>query len=109
MLVLIGGAISLILGIIGVIEWRHEFGIILKGTVPVTLLLGGALALYIGYDELQEKLREERQRQEEKLEKAREEIEMIKARAELYREEIERLKEQARERGKVIDSSGETG
>ena len=109
MSVLIGGAISLILGIIGVIGWRGDFYTVLKGTVPITLLLGGALALYIGYDELQEKLREERQRQEEKLEKAREEIEMIKAKAELYREELERLKEQTREREKTINSSGETG
>ena len=101
MSVLIGGAISVILGIIGLIGWRHEFAIILKGTVPLILLLGGVLALYVGYDELQEKLREEKQRQEEKLEKAREEIEMIKARAELYREELERLKEETREREKI--------
>jgi uncharacterized membrane protein len=101
MSVLIGGAISVILGIIGLIEWRHEFGIILKGTVPLILLLGGVLVLYVGYDELQEKLREEKQRQEEKLEKARGEIEMIKARAELYREELERLKEETREREKI--------
>lgn len=104
MSVLIGGAISVILGIIGIIEWRHEFAIILKGVVPLILLLGGVLALYVGYDELQEKLREEKQRQEEKLEKAREEIEMIKARAELYREELEKLKEGTRERGKNINS-----
>jgi len=101
MSVLIGGAISVILGIIGLIEWRHEFGIILKGVVPLILLLGGVLALYVGYDELQEKFREEKQKQEEKLEKAREEIEMIKARAELYREELERLKEETREREKI--------
>jgi len=101
MSVLIGGAISVILGIIGVIAWWEQFGIILKGSVPITLLLGGALALYIGYDELQEKLREEKQGQEEKLEKAREEIEIIKARAELYREELDRLKEETREREKI--------
>lgn len=98
MLVLIGGVISVILGILGVIGWRHEFGTVLKGAVPITLLLGGALALYIGYNELQEKLRKDRQRQKEELEKAKEEIETMKAKAELYREEIERLKEQAKEK-----------
>lgn len=101
MSVLIGGAISLILGIIGLVEWRYEFAIILKGAVPLVLLLGGVLALYVGYDELQETLQEEKQRQEEKLEKAREEIETIKARAELYREEIEKLKEETGKKEKT--------
>ena len=101
MSVLIGGAISVILGIIGVIEWRDDFGTVLRGVVPVALLLGGVIALYIGYDEIQEKLREEKQKQEEKLEKAREEIEMIKARAELYREELEKIKKETMEREKT--------
>jgi NADH:ubiquinone oxidoreductase subunit B-like Fe-S oxidoreductase len=55
--------------------------------------LGGALAVYVGIDELQEKIREERQRQEEKLVKAQEEIELVKAQAERYKEELDKLKE----------------
>jgi hypothetical protein len=101
MSVLIGGAIAVILGIIGIIEWRADFAVVLRGTVPLILLLGGVIALYVGYDELQEKLREDKQGQEEKLEKARQEIEMIKAKAELYREELERIKEETREREKI--------
>ncbi|MFA4916814.1 MAG: hypothetical protein WC560_09105 [Syntrophales bacterium] len=97
MSVIIGGAISLILGLIGIMGWSHEFFIILKGTVPIVLLLGGTLALYIGYDELRENIREDKNEQEEKLKKAQEEMEEIKNRAELYREELERLKEKAGE------------
>ena len=100
MSVLIGGAISVILGIIGIIEWRSDFAVVLRGTGPLFLLLGGVIALYVGYDDLQEKLREDKRGQEEKLEKARQEIEMIKAKAELYREELEKIKEETRGREK---------
>jgi hypothetical protein len=90
---IIGGAIAVVLGVIGLIEWRGELFIIIKGALPVVLVLGGVLALYVGYDDLQEKLKEEKQKQDEKLEQAREEIEMIRAKAELYKEELDRLKE----------------
>jgi hypothetical protein len=90
---IIGGAIALILGIIGLIEWRSDLLILVKGALPIMLLMGGILALYVGYDDFQEKLKEDKQKQDEKLEKAREEIEMIRAKAELYREELDRMKE----------------
>ena len=90
---IIGGAIAVVLGIIGLIEWRGELFIIIQGAIPVLLVLGGVLALYVGYDDFQEKLKEEKQKQDEKLEQAREEIEMIRAKAELYKEELDRLKE----------------
>ena len=97
MTLLMGGAIASILGLVGLIVWIKDFLILLKGALPLLLLLGGVLAAYIGFDEIQSKLREEREKQEEELTKAREEIEMIKAKAEQYREELERLKE-AREK-----------
>ena len=93
MTLLMGGAIAAILGLVGLIVWIKDFLILLKGPLPLLLLLGGVLAAYIGFDEIQSKLREEREKQEEELTKAREEIEMIKAKAEQYREELERLKE----------------
>ena len=92
MSLLIGGIISAILGLISLIFCWSDFIILVKGTFPIFLLLGGALAIYVGLDELEEKIREERQRQEEKLEKAREEIESVKAQAERYKEELDRLK-----------------
>ncbi len=90
---LVGGAIAFVLGLIGLIEWRSELLVMIKGTLPALLLMGGVLALYVGYDDFQDKAREEKRKQDEKLEKAREEIEVIRAKAELYKEELERLKE----------------
>ena len=90
---LVGGAVATILGLLGLIAWRHDFIIILKGALPIMLLLGGGLAMYVGYDDIQDQLREDKKKQDDKLDKAREEIEQIRAKAELYREELERLKD----------------
>jgi len=90
---IIGGAVALILGIIGLIEWRDELFIIIKGSLPILLLMGGILALYVGYDDFQEKLKEDKQKQDDKIEKAREELEIVRAKAESYKEELDRLKE----------------
>ncbi|TSA46708.1 MAG: hypothetical protein D4R56_03325 [Deltaproteobacteria bacterium] len=95
MSLLISGIVSVIIGVIGFSLWWSDFMIILKGGVPIMLILGGILAVYVGLDAMEDRMREERQKQEEKLEKTREEIERIKAQAEQYREEIEKLKEQA--------------
>jgi predicted nucleic acid-binding Zn-ribbon protein len=57
------------------------------------LILGGILAVYVGLDAMQDRIREERQNQDEKLEKAQAEIERVKAESQQYREEIEKLKE----------------
>ena len=94
MTMLMAGAVSSILGLVGLIVWIKDFLMLLKGSLPLLLLLGGVLAVYIGFDEIQSKLREEREKQEEELIKAKEEIDLIKARAEQYREELEKLKEE---------------
>jgi predicted RNA-binding protein len=96
MSLLIGGVVSVILGVIGFSLWWIDFITILKGGIPILLILGGVLAVYVGLDAMQDRIREDRQKQDEKLEKAREEIERIKALSEQYREEIEKLKEQSR-------------
>ncbi|MFA5182125.1 MAG: hypothetical protein WC405_12450 [Syntrophales bacterium] len=90
---LVGGAIATVLGLLGLIVWWQPFVIILKGALPIMMLLGGGLAMYVGYDDIQDQLREDKKKQDEKLDKAREEIEQIRAKAELYREELERLKD----------------
>ena len=95
MSLLISGLVSVTLGVIGFSLWWSDLVIILKGGIPIMLLLGGILAVYVGLDAMQDRMREERQKQEEKLDKTREEIEQVKAQAEQYREEIEKLKEQA--------------
>jgi hypothetical protein len=93
MSLLIGGIISAIFGLVSLIFFWSDFITIIKGAFPIFLFLGGALAVYVGIDEMQEKNREERQRQEEKLVKAQEEIETIRAQAESYKEELKKLKE----------------
>jgi arginine exporter protein ArgO len=95
MSLLISGIVAVILGVIGLSQWTNDFLIILKGGIPIMLILGGILAVYVGLDAMQDRMREERQKQDEKLEKTREEIEQVKAQAEQYREEIKKLKEQA--------------
>jgi small neutral amino acid transporter SnatA (MarC family) len=94
MSLLIGGAVSAVLGLIGFFFWWAYFVTILKGGIPILLFLGGILAVYIGIDEIQDKLQEERRKQEENLAKAREEIETVRAKAEQYKEELEKLKEE---------------
>ena len=49
---LIGGAVAAVLGLIGLSVWFGEFLQLLAGALPVMLLLGGGLALYLGFDEL---------------------------------------------------------
>lgn len=51
MATLVGGIIALILGLIGLVYWGDEFVILLKGAIPVILVLGGALAAYLGVEE----------------------------------------------------------
>lgn len=93
MSLLAGGVIGTILGLISLVFWWGDFLTILRGAVPISLLLGGLLAIYVGFDEIQDKIREERHRQDEELEKAKEEMESARAEAERYREELNKLKE----------------
>lgn len=51
---LIGGAIGAVLGIVGISVWWKPFLQLLAGAVPIMLLLGGGLALYLGFDELKD-------------------------------------------------------
>jgi hypothetical protein len=51
---LIGGAVAAVLGLIGLAIWFKPFLQLLAGAVPVMLLLGGGLALYLGFDELKD-------------------------------------------------------
>ncbi|MBN2245403.1 MAG: hypothetical protein JW755_06125 [Candidatus Aminicenantes bacterium] len=55
MMALAGGLVSLILGIIGIIVWWGYFVKALMAGVPVMLILGGALATYLGIEEMKDK------------------------------------------------------
>ncbi len=56
---LIGGAITAVLGIIGISIWWKPFLQLLAGAIPIMLLLGGGLALYLGFDELKDRWQKE--------------------------------------------------
>ena len=51
---LIGGTVAVVLGIIGLVVWFIPFWELIKGAVPVMLLLGGGLAIYLGFDEIKD-------------------------------------------------------
>lgn len=51
---LIGGAIAAVVGLISISIWWQQFLTLLAGSIPAMLLLGGGLALYLGFDELKD-------------------------------------------------------
>ena len=55
MMALVGGLVALVLGLIGIITWWPYFIKALAAGVPVMLILGGALATYLGIEELKDK------------------------------------------------------
>jgi len=89
---LIGGAIAALLGLIGIVAWFPRFLTVIAGTIPVMLLLGGALAIYLGIDELKDTWKQDEGAEpdaaidEEDVEKYKQEISELK-------DEIETLKE----------------
>ncbi len=99
MQVLIGGVVAAVLGLIGLIAWWKEFLLILMGGIPVALLLGGALAIYVGYDELKDQMREKKEKEKEAKEKT---DELTKTREELEKakEEVEKLKSETKAKAK---------
>ena len=52
---LIGGLIALVLGLVLLIFWRGSFLEVVMGTLPILLILGGALAAYLGLEEVKDK------------------------------------------------------
>jgi len=55
MTALAGGIAAVVLGIIGLVIWWADFLEILKGTIPAMFIMGGALAAYLGYEEIKDK------------------------------------------------------
>jgi phosphate/sulfate permease len=86
---LIGGAIGAVLGLIGISIWWKEFLQLLAGAIPVMLLLGGGLALYLGFDEMKDTWKKDEtapaSTTTEDVEKYKKEIDELKG-------EIEKLK-----------------
>ncbi len=87
---LIGGAVAALLGLIGIVAWFPQFLTVIAGTIPVMLLLGGALAIYLGVDELKDTWKQDESAEtdaadDEDVEKYKQEISELK-------EEIDTLK-----------------
>lgn len=86
---LIGGAIAAALGLIGLGIWWAEFLMVLAGVIPIMLLLGGGLAVYLGFDELKDSFKKDQAydvpEQDDDVKKYKREIDELK-------EEIETLK-----------------
>jgi hypothetical protein len=86
---LIGGAIAAALGLIGLVIWWGQFLMVLAGIVPAMLLLGGALAIYLGFDELKDTWKSD-----EAAEPSSEASEGEGEDAKEYKKEIDDLKEE---------------
>ncbi len=52
MKILFGGIAAMIVGVVGLILWWSEFVEILKGILPILLILGGALGIYLGIEDV---------------------------------------------------------
>lgn len=89
MISLVGGAAAFVLGIIFLWIWRGSFLEVVMGTLPALFILGGALAAYLGYEELNDKSASE-SFDDEKTE--------LKSEVESLKEEIKSLKGEKEEK-----------
>jgi uncharacterized membrane-anchored protein YhcB (DUF1043 family) len=85
MVALIGGLAALVLGVIGLIGWWEEFIQLLMGVIPLVLLLGGALATYLGCEEMKDKRRAEMEQDQEPFQPQGEDVDK-------YKQEVAELK-----------------
>jgi putative Mn2+ efflux pump MntP len=54
LITVLGGLISIVLGVWGLITWWYSFVTLLKGCVPPILILGGLAALFAGISEMKD-------------------------------------------------------
>jgi len=93
MTALIGGLIALALGLIGLGMWWRDFLSLLAGGIPLLLLLGGALAVYLGFEETKDKFFKKSETPAYEPPKVPEaEVEQYKAEVEKLKAEMESLK-----------------
>lgn len=78
MAALFGGVVSLVLGIIGIIIFWGYFLKALAAGIPVLLILGGALAAYLGIEEWKDKRNAEKFDKEPDAGELKKEVEDLK-------------------------------
>jgi hypothetical protein len=61
MMPLVGGIVATVIGAVLLVVWWKFFVWLLAGAVPAILILGGALAIYIGIDELRDKMQQSKE------------------------------------------------
>ena len=87
---LIGGAVAAVLGLIGLSVWFKPFLQVLAGTIPIMLLAGGGLALYLGFDELKDNWKKDDVPLDTSI--GTDDTEKYKSEIQELKDEIERLK-----------------
>lgn len=92
MMSLAGGIIALILGIIGVIAWWGYFVKGLMAVLPIMFILGGALAAYLGIEEIKDKSTSENF--DDSASELKSEVENLKEEIKELKEEKEPAKEE---------------
>ncbi|MGA1871340.1 MAG: hypothetical protein ACMUJM_22650 [bacterium] len=55
----LGGIIAVVLGVIGIIFFFKNFLMVLAGTIPIMLICGGLIALFIGFSEIKDSLKKD--------------------------------------------------
>jgi hypothetical protein len=60
------GTIVAFLGLILLIVWRYEFFIVLRGILPLLLIVGGTVAIFAGVSELKDVLKLAEQHQKDR-------------------------------------------
>ena len=83
MISLVCGVAAVVVGVFFLWVWRGSFLLVLTGTLPALFILGGALAAYLGYEELNDKTASENFDNEK---------EELKSEVESLKEELKSLK-----------------
>ncbi len=95
MKVFVGGLVAAFLGIIGIFAFFGDFIHLLAGALPLMLLLGGAMAAYLGYDEVKDQVNIpflKKKESEESTAEETEDVSKYKEELEKYKAEVEKLK-----------------
>jgi hypothetical protein len=92
---LIGGIIAAALGLITIVIWWGQFLMVLAGVIPVILLLGGGLAIYLGLDEMRDNLKKDEEYEvPTTTEETEPDVEKYKKEIDDLKDEIEQLKKE---------------
>jgi len=106
---LVGGIIALILGVIGLIYWFDYFYKALLAVIPISLILGGALATYLGIEEWRDTTRQSEGTSgiDSISDPPQAEVEKYKAEAEKLKAELEEIKKTSEEAEETDETTEE--